>query len=103
MVIFTNILRPARYRNVRVRYSGFIKTKRARLGAGLLIDVFDADSEDLLFQRVEPRVVGTKDWTKCEVEFVIPLEAYTISIGAFIDGPGEMYFAGLKFEELGPA
>jgi hypothetical protein len=54
----------------------------------------------LLSVRLEPAVTGTTDWTKCEYEFDAPIEAYAISIGATIDGPGEMYLGGLKFETI---
>ena len=79
----------ANYRNKRVKYSLFIKTQRVRSGARLFVDMYDADSQDLLSIRLEPAVTGTKDWTKCEYEFDVPIEAYASSIGATIDGPGE--------------
>ena len=56
--------------------------------------MYDADSQDLLSVRLETAVTGTKDWTKCEYEFDVPIEAYAISIGATIDGSGEMYLGG---------
>jgi hypothetical protein len=62
--------------------------------------MYDADSQDLLSVRLEPAVTGTKDWTKCEYEFDVPIEAYGISIGASMNGPGEMYLGGLKFETI---
>jgi hypothetical protein len=62
--------------------------------------MYDADSQDLLSVRLEPTVTGTKDWTQCEYEFDVPIEAYAISIGATIDGAGEMYAGGLKFETI---
>jgi hypothetical protein len=88
----------ANYRNKRVKYSLFIKTKRLRSGARLFVDMYDADSQDLLSIRLDPAVTGTKDWRQCEYEFDVPIEAYAISIGATIDGPGGMYLGGLKFE-----
>ena len=86
-----------RYRNKRVRYSLYIKTKRVKKGAHLFFDMYDADSNDLLFVKPEPGITGTKDWTKLELDIEIPIEAYTISIGAILDGPGEMYMGGLEF------
>jgi hypothetical protein len=92
----------ARYRNKRVRYTVYIATKRARKGARLFVDMYDADSIDLLYHPQEP-VIGTKKWTKREFEFDVPVEAYAISIGGIIEGPGEMYLGGLKFEVVGSA
>jgi hypothetical protein len=77
----------ANYRNKRVKYSLFIKTQRVRSGVRLFVEMYDADSQDLLSIRLEPAVTGTKDWTKCEYEFDVPIEAYASSIGATIDGP----------------
>lgn len=62
--------------------------------------MYDADSNDLLFVKLEPAVTGTKDWTKREFEFNVPIEAYAISIGAIIDGPGETYLGGLEFQVI---
>jgi hypothetical protein len=90
----------ANYRNKRVKYSLFIKTKRVRSGGRLFVDMCYADSQDLLCVRLEPAVTGTKDWTKCEYEFDVPIEAYAIIIGAAMDGAGEVYLGGLKFETI---
>jgi hypothetical protein len=68
---------------------------RVRSGAQLFVDMCDADSQDLLPVRLDPAVTATKDWTKCEYEFDVPMEAYAISIGAPIDGAGEIYLGGL--------
>lgn len=90
----------ARYRNKRVRYSLHIKTKRAHLGAGAFFDVYDADSDTLITELDRRDVLGTKDWTKIQIEFDVPLEAYAISIGAILHGPGEMYLGGLEFDVI---
>jgi len=88
----------ARYRGKRVRYSLYLKTKRACLGASLFADMYDADSQDLMRVMKENPVTGTKDWTLREYEFDVPIEAYAISFGAVLQGPGEVYLGGLKFE-----
>ena len=62
--------------------------------------MYDADSIDLLYYSEEP-VKGTQKWTKREYEFNVPIEAYAISIGAILEGPGEMYLGGLAFEVIG--
>ncbi len=90
----------ARYRGKRVRYSLYIKTKRARLGASLFAGMFDTDNNDLLQVMKENPVTGTKDWTLREIEFDVPIEAYVIDFGAVLQGPGEMYLGGLKFEVI---
>jgi hypothetical protein len=87
----------ARYRGKRVRYSLFIKTKRARLGASLFAGMFDTDNNDILQVMKENPVTGTKDWTKREREFDVPIDAYVIDFGAVLLGPGEMCLGGLKF------
>lgn len=88
----------ARYRGKRVRYSLYLKTKRASSGASLMADMYDADSNDLMSVMKENPVIGTNDWTLRELEFDVPIEAYAISIGAVLQGPGEVYIGGLKFE-----
>lgn len=88
----------ARYRGKRVRYSLYLKTKRASSGAYLFADMYDADSHDLMRVMTEEPVIGTIDWTLRQYEFDVPIEAYAISIGAVLQGPGEAYLGGLKFE-----
>lgn len=92
----------AKYRGKRVRYTLYLKTNDAKDGASLFADMYDTDSNKLLMVMKQNPVVGTNDWTRRDIEFDVPTEAYVISIGAVLQGPGEAYIGGLKFGEIRP-
>lgn len=93
----------ARFRNKHVRFSAYVKTQSAEAGAWLRVWVWDFDQNDLVWKHSANGVSGTSDWTRLDIEFDVPREAYVIDIGADFSGSGEMYLGGLEFEVLGEA
>lgn len=93
----------AQFRSKRVRFSSHVKTKSAEKGAWLRASAYDTLGNDLVWKYSERSVRGTTDWTKLEVEFDVPQDAYVIAIGADLSGGGEMYLGGLKFDVIGEA
>ncbi|HEY9676898.1 MAG TPA: transglutaminase domain-containing protein [Drouetiella sp.] len=91
----------AKYRGKRIRFSAHAKTKSVTKGAWLRICVFNGDGTDLIVGFSNAGLKGDTDWTKLEVDFDVPKEAWVIDIGADLSGDGELYLGGLQFEVLG--
>jgi hypothetical protein len=93
------------YRSKRVRLTGYVKTRNAT-GAQfwLRVDGKDRNStgNSLAFDNMVDRpVVGTADWTKCELVLDVPDDAATINLGCMLFGTGMLWFDDLTFEVVG--
>jgi hypothetical protein len=87
-----------RYLGKRVRFSGLVKAQDVSGWAGLWVRV-DKSKEVVAFDNMESRPVrGTADWRRCEVVLDVPSDATGIALGVLLNGPGEVWLNGAKFE-----
>ena len=89
------------YRGKRVRLTGYVKTLNVTT-AQFWLRVDSQTLKTLAFDNMyDRRVVGTVDWTKCELVLEVPDEAATIVLGCMLFGTGKLWFDDLKFEVVG--
>ncbi|MEI8279245.1 MAG: hypothetical protein WCG87_05735 [Bacteroidota bacterium] len=93
------------YRGKRIRLSGYVKAKEVKLWAGLWLRIdgkdYDGKRKTTAFDNMFNRaIIGTKDWTKCEIVLDVSQDATNIAFGALMDGNGQIWFDGLKIEEV---
>jgi hypothetical protein len=93
------------YRSKRVRLTGYVKTLNAT-GAQFWLRVDSkgiwSTAKTLAFDNMANRpVVGTADWTKCELVLDVPDDAATINLGCMLFGTGNLWIDDLKFEVVG--
>jgi hypothetical protein len=88
------------YLGKRVRMTGLVKSKNVTGWAGLWMRVDrKTEKRTLSFDNMSDRKIkGTTDWTKYEIVLDVPANATNIAFGALLDGTGQIWFDGLKFE-----
>jgi hypothetical protein len=97
---------PGEYLGKSVRMSAWIESKNitGMSQAGMWFRV-DGDSNKMLsFDNMGDRPIkGTTKWTKYEIVLDVPAGAKDIAFGVLLSGSGEVYFADVNFDILGPA
>ncbi len=86
----TQEIRADNYRGKRIRLSGFVKTKDVSGKAGIWLEVFGVDREQMSGYAGD-RKIGTTDWTTYSVVVDVPKDAVAISFGSYLMGPGQMW------------
>ncbi len=102
------------YRGKRVRLTGFMRTENVSQMAGLWMQVGGSNYADRHSTQyahdycsmpcenadnMENRaMVGTEDWTRCEIVVDVPEGASNISYGARMYGQGQVWFENLRIE-----
>lgn len=95
--------RPDHYLGKRVRFRAFLKTKtdRAPNWAGLWMRV-DRAGKPVAFDNMHDRpVTGTTNWQQYDIVLDVPQDATSISLGVLLNGSGEVWLNGAKFEAVG--
>jgi hypothetical protein len=105
------------YRGKRIRLTGWVRSEDVTGAAGLWMKVggnnscdrhstayahnycsMPCENSDNMENR---RMVGTEDWTRCEIVCDVPDGASNISYGARLFGAGQIWFENLKIEVVG--
>ncbi len=96
---------PDKYMGKRIKLTAYMKSVDVEEWAGMWLRVDGAEGgKSLSFDNMQDRpITGTKDWTKCEIVLDVPMGATNIAYGSLLAGTGQIWFDGLKFEEVGPA
>ena len=90
------------YVGKRVRLSGFLKTENAEDGAMFSISVEDPNGVRLASDGMGGRlVVGTSDWTKCDLVVDVPTTSSTIKLAVGLFGAGKAWADGVALDVLG--
>jgi hypothetical protein len=90
---------PGDYREKRVRFSSYIKSKDVTGWAGLWFRVDGGKARSLRFDNMQDRPIkGTKDWTKCENVLDVPKESTNLAYGVLLSGGGQVWFDDVNFE-----
>jgi hypothetical protein len=93
-----------RWRDMVIRFSGYLKTAEVRGWAGLWMRVDGSDGETLRFDNmaspVDRSIAGTTDWAQYEIVLDIPEEAVTICLGFLLHGSGTVWADDLDLEFL---
>ena len=85
----------------RVRFSGYGRCESVQRVAGLWMRV-DGATKILAFDNLHrQRMVGTRDWREYAIVLPIAEESVTISFGILLDGRGQVWFNGLKWDVVG--
>lgn len=83
----------------RIRYQGWIKTSGITSGyAGLWFRIDRGNSTIFLDNMSNRGATGTRDWTRYEINAVIPADATGVVFGALHPGNGTAWFDSLSFE-----
>lgn len=91
-----------RYRNKRIKLSGFIKTEDVQQFSGLWMRIDSAAEDILQFDNMNNRpIIGTNKWNQYSIVLDVPENSATISIGVLLTGSGHVWIDGIKFEEVG--
>ena len=105
------------YRGKRIRLSGYVRSEDVTGAAGLWMCVggssycdrhstayahnycsMPCENADNMENR---RMVGTEDWTRCEIVVDVPDGASNISYGARLFGAGQIWFENLRIDVVG--
>jgi len=89
------------YLGKRVRMSAFVKADKITSWAGLLMRVDGEGKENvsLSFDNMQTRPIkGTLDWARYEIVLDVPGNSKNITFGILLDGPGQAWIDGFKFE-----
>jgi hypothetical protein len=89
------------YQGNKVRLSSLVKSEEVTRWAGLWMRV-DKGTEQLALDNMQNRPIkGTTGWQRYYVVLDVPKDATRIAFGILLDGPGEVWLNGTKFEIVG--
>lgn len=95
------ITTPREARGQRLRMRSLIKTRDVEESARMWLRVDAADGTQLAFDDMEDRpLIGTQDWTPCEIVLDVPDEAARLAYGVLLRGTGEVWFKHIEFEPV---
>src|SRR5262245_16442023 len=95
------VIVPVAYRGHRVRLSAWVRTEGVR-HAGIWMRVDDAAHKILAFDNMQSRpLVGTTEWTRCEVVLDVAPEATRLAFGGRLEGPGSVWLNDVTLEIVG--
>ncbi len=88
------------FRGTRVKMTGYIKSQGIRDTVQMWLRVDNLDNEIIVdFDNMNNRrIIGTKDWKKCEIVFEVPDKKCAIYYGFFLSGVGKAWFDNVSFE-----
>jgi hypothetical protein len=88
------------YLGKRVRLSGLVKSEEVIGWAALWMRV-DKGTTVVAFDNMHNRAIkGTTGWRRYDIELEVPKDASGISFGILLDGSGEVWLNGTKFDAL---
>jgi hypothetical protein len=84
----------------RVKMTGYIKSQGLSDTALMWLRIDDFDKKmvadfDNMYNRP---IIGTKDWTKCEIIFDVPIAKCSLNFGFILSGEGKIWFDNVSFE-----
>jgi hypothetical protein len=98
------VVRADRYRGVRVRLAGYMKSAGVELWAGFWMRVDAAGRRSLAFDNMNPRAVrGTTAWTRYEVVLDVSEEAVQIAFGFLLAGQGQVWADRMSLTPVDPS
>jgi DNA-binding transcriptional MerR regulator len=103
---FVQYATPVPFRDGRVRYRGWLRTRDVASGwAGLWLRVDGPDREVLEFDNLgqvppDRSLKGTNDWTAAEIVLPVAAQAVTLAFGVILVGDGTLWADDLSFEAL---
>lgn len=90
-----------RYRDKRLKLSGYIKTEAVETWTGLWMRVDGFENQILSFDNMHNRsITGTTDWTRYAVVLDIPVISFAITFGFLLAGSGRVWCDLLQFETV---
>ncbi|MEZ4711141.1 MAG: hypothetical protein R3A44_28345 [Caldilineaceae bacterium] len=95
-------IRAGRYREQRMRLSGYARASNITSWAGLWMRIDSAQADVLEFDNMENRpIIGTTDWQPVAVVLDVPANSVLIAFGLLLTGQGQVWIDGLQFEAVG--
>lgn len=89
------------YKGKRVRLSGFVKSQEVVGWAGLWMRI-DQGKDMIAFDNMHDRPIkGTTGWQRYDVVLDVPPDSTGISFGILLEGEGEVWLSGTKFDAVG--
>jgi hypothetical protein len=94
-------IRAEQYNGKRVRFSGLVKSQEVVSWAGLWMRV-DQGKNMIAIDNMQDRAIkGTTGWQRYDVVLDVPRDSTGISFGILLDGAGEVWLSGTKFDVVG--
>jgi hypothetical protein len=94
-------IRAEQYKGKRVRLSGLVKSQEVVSWAGLWMRV-DQGKNMVAFDNMQDRPIkGTAGWQRYEVVLDVPPDSTGIAFGILLDGAGQVWLSGAKFDVVG--
>jgi len=99
------IVDAAPYRGRTLVFSAWMKTKETKgnrfgTGAGLLLQAMKNGYPDAVKQMRRNAIGGTTEWTRYQLELVVPADAQKVEVGLNLFGPGTVWFDDALLELL---
>lgn len=92
----------ADYKGRRLRFSAAVCAEGVTCWGALWMRVDAKDGETVAFDNMLHRPIkGTSGWQKYEVVLDVPEQGEAISLGVFLDGPGQLWMADVAVEAVG--
>jgi hypothetical protein len=90
------------FKGKRIKMTGYIKSQGQDETASMWIRIDDVNKNtDLDFDNMMDRpIVGTKDWTKCEIIFDVPDSKCVVNYGFILSGTGKIWVDNVSFETV---
>ena len=94
-----------KYLGRRLRLTGFMKTKDVKDWSGFMLRADkDGKKDPVAFDNMfDRKITGSNNWQEYRVELDIPEDASSISFGALVNGPGQIWFDDISFEVVSGA
>lgn len=91
---------PEEYLGKRLRMSAWLKTTNVADWASLWLSVYGKEGRiNVSFDNMcNRKIIGTNDWTKCQIVLEIPTEATKLGFGAILGGKGELWVDDYEFD-----
>ena len=88
------------FQGKRIKMTGYLKAQGTVDTTTMWIRIDDYQAEKSLdFDNMWDRsIIGTKDWTKCEIVFDVPVSDCVINYGFLLTGVGKAWFDNITFE-----
>ena len=97
------ILSATPYIGKRIRMSGYLRSGDVMQWVGFWLRIDGGEpAAPMAFDNMNGGAVsGTTDWKKYAIVLDVPDGATTLNYGAVLNGPGRIWYSGIKFEVVG--
>ncbi|MEN0642367.1 AraC family transcriptional regulator [Alkalicoccobacillus gibsonii] len=90
-----------KFRNKRIKFSGFIRTQELENLASLWMRVDNATGDVLQFDNMSNRPIkGTTNWNRYSIVLDVPEQSSVLSFGVILTGKGTVWADHFSFEEV---